>query len=284
MVANPIWIAGYGGTPSGGASPVWIVGYGGAIAGAAESWIAGYGGTPAAGASPVWVMGYGGTPTGGASPIWIGGYITGSGSGGGGATSVWSAADATANGMTLTNGGRTVTGSAAGVFQTVRSTIGKTSGKLYAEFSSDASVANNSSVFGAASAGFDVSSYLGTSNYSGGIQLGTANYVSSGFTSNFITHFGGASPNTVYGVAVDFSAGKIWMSVSNAWIDSLGEHKDNDPASGVLPVLSFVPATVGALFIGVSLNGVAAGKWTLQSTAASLTYAPPTGFKAWDAP
>ena len=76
MVANPIWIAGYGGTPTGGAAPVWIVGYGGAIAGAAESWIAGYGGTPTSGASSVWVMGYGGTPTGGASPIWIGGYLT----------------------------------------------------------------------------------------------------------------------------------------------------------------------------------------------------------------
>jgi hypothetical protein len=79
---NPIWIAGYGGTPTGGASPVWIAGYGGAVAGAAEAWIAGYGGTPAAGASPVWVKGYGGTPTGGASPIWIGGVIESGGGGG----------------------------------------------------------------------------------------------------------------------------------------------------------------------------------------------------------
>ena len=81
MSTNPIWIAGYGGTPIGGASPVWIAAYGAAVAGASEAWIAGYGGTPAGGASSVWVKGYGGTPTGGASPIWIGGYITGSGGG-----------------------------------------------------------------------------------------------------------------------------------------------------------------------------------------------------------
>ena len=55
------------------------------------------------------------------------------GGGGGAPTSVWSASDAAANGMTLSNGGLTVTVSGTSSAQTVRGTIGQTSGKLYVE-------------------------------------------------------------------------------------------------------------------------------------------------------
>ena len=68
--------------------------------------------------------------------------VTGAGTGGG-STSVWSAADASANGMTLSNGGLTVTPSGAAaekpmepraVWQSIRTSISKTTGKLYVEF------------------------------------------------------------------------------------------------------------------------------------------------------
>ena len=71
----------------------------------------------------------------------------------GGTKSVWSAADAAAGGMTLTNGGLTVTPGAGGQWNAVRSTTSKSSGKVYVEFSN--SVAATTWLFsvGLASAG-----------------------------------------------------------------------------------------------------------------------------------
>ena len=446
MVANPIWIAGDGGTPTGGASPVWIVGIGSAIAGATESWIAGYGGTPTAGASPVWVAGYGGTPTGGASPIWIGGYLTsgigvlpgspvntvapvasgtltigstlscttgtwsnsptsyqyawngagsprnastyvvvagdagrsinctvtainaigpglpvasnalsilgvpvntaapvasgsltvgstlsvtngtwtnsptftyqwqrgganiagataatyvtvsadggtavgclvtatnssGSGSAASntlaiaaGATgSVWSAADAAAGGMTLTNGGLTVTGQPTAAWAFVRNTISRTSGKYYVEFLCTATAENIG--FGVASSGSLSNTQLGTSNYSAGAYPGYAlNVVTAGFTSNYSSSTDPAIGD-VYALAVDF-AGSVWLAKNNVWINS------SNPATGSSPVFSFVPATVGALF--AALSTYPGETWTLRSQPAQQKYLPPPGFQAWD--
>ena len=103
MAAMRIWIAGYGGPPAAaiGAIPVWIATGDGSIAGATEALIDAYGG-PFGEATAVWIAGYGGPPPAsiGAVPIFIGGYA-----GAGGSvtppveSSVWSAADATANGM-----------------------------------------------------------------------------------------------------------------------------------------------------------------------------------------
>ena len=469
MVANPIWIAGYGGTPTGGASPVWIVGYGGAIAGAAESWIAGYGGTPAAGASPVWVAGYGGTPTGGASPIWIGGYLTsgigvlpgspvntvapvasgaltvgstlscttgtwtnsptsyayqwlrnGGGISGatsstyvtvtadggtsvscrvtatnaigpglpatsnalailgvpantvapvasgtltvgstlsvtngtwtnspasyayqwqrggtnisaatastyvtvtadggtsvgclvtatnssgsasqasntlaiaaGGSTSVWSAADAAANGMTLTNGGLTVT-AGPGSYQSVRGTNGQTTGKVYVEFAMTGGLINASigdPAFGLASASFTPTNYLGASDYSMGCFSGAGGTIitqyqnfgspSSAFVSNYTVGGIFSHVDDVWAMAVDLSSGKIWLAQNNVWIGG------GNPSTGASPMATFIAPLLGqSYFPAMTLRNGASntGVWTLQPTAASQTYAPPAGFSAW---
>ena len=45
--------------------------------------------------------------------------------------------------------------------------------------------------------------------------------------------------------------------------------------------MTFVSATVGELFAGMTFQNNP-GVWTLQPTAASQKYAPPTGFEAWD--
>ena len=189
---------------------------------------------------------------------------------GGVATSVWSAADASANGMTLSNGGLTVTNTVAN--KSIRGTVSRTAGKLYVEFLANTS--GTSEVFGLASAGFDSSGILGSSNYSGGVDW-QVNHVSSGFSSLFATsvfaHTGG-----VWSIAVDFAAGSIWMAYNGFWLNSL-----NDPSNGAPPILSFVPATVGALFPTITPE-LAGDVWTLQPTAASQTYAPPAGFTPWD--
>ena len=197
-------------------------------------------------------------------------------------TSAWSAADAAANGMTLSNGGLTVT-VGEGAWASVRGTISKASGKLYVEFLANTAMgAVGFEGYGFASSGFAPTSYLGSSNYSAGINA-TANNVSAGFTSNYTIN---SPPHSgdVWALAVDFAAGSIWIAKNNAWLTAGGVASAKDPAGGTMPVISFAPATVGALFPALNFYQQNAGEdvWTLQPTAASQKYAPPSGFSAWD--
>ena len=259
-----------------GASPVWVAPNDGSVPAAAQVWIAGYGGS-VVGASPVWIAGYGGPPPVGigATPVCVTGF-GGSGSGGSPVvTSVWSASDASVNGMTLTNGGLTVTSPAGvGANLSIRGTIGHTSGKLYVEFSTSEAVSGNVE-FGFASAGFIPAGRLGDSNYSGGNTANGNLIVSTGFAGSWAMSFTSAV-NDVFSLAIDFTAGLIWIGQNGVWHGS-------DPTTGINHAISFTPAIVGALFPGLSVAPYAGtvGVWTLQATAASLKYAPPSGFTAW---
>ena len=104
---------------------------------------------------------------------------------------VWSASDAAANALTLSNAGLTVAQTSAAGWQSIRGTTSKTSGKWYVEFATSTGVNTASSgnmEAGLASAGFNVlnsgGGYLGSNNYSFGDQIPVANgsYASAGFT------------------------------------------------------------------------------------------------------
>ena len=278
MSANPIWIAGYFG-PVAGASPVWIAPGDGTFPSAVQSEIVSYY-APVAGATAVWIAGFFAPPPAaiGATPITISGW---GGSGGGVApppTSVWSAADATANAMTLSNGGLTVTPSGAAAWQSVRGSISRTSGKLYFEFSTSVAVTATSpaNIFGLASSGISITVPLGQSNYSVGMAVqGAGTLASSGFDALYSLPVIHSNANDVWAVAIDFAAGNIWIAQNNVWANG------GNPATGSLPIADFTPATVGALFPAICFNGPNVGVWTLQASAASQKYAPPSGFSAW---
>ena len=217
--------------------------------------------------------------------------------------SVWSATDATAGGATLTNGGLTVTGSPTGSWKSVRTTVSKSSGKLYVEFKTSIAITGSNVTFGFASSSFvSQPGFLVPSIYSTGMAInGGGTLVSSGFTS-LASMPGPIFPaaNEVWALAIDFTAGNIWIARTNGWYNS------GNPAAGTGAMVSFVPATVGALFPALSLDesgtrlfdalnpqpkgpqprtgGAGAGIWTLQSKGSAQTYAPPSGFSAWDAP
>ena len=191
-----------------------------------------------------------------------------------GATSVWSASDAAANAMTLSNGGLTVTTASVAANKSIRNSISKTSGKLYVEFLINTPAGDADELLGLASAGFNAGSYLGSSLYSVGFQPGNGvNYVSTGFTTNYGSGPGPFAVNDVWAIAVDFGAGSVWIAKNNVWFNS------SNPATGSLPIVSFVAATVGALFATIGSYGQ--GTFTLQPTAASQKYAPPAGFSPW---
>jgi hypothetical protein len=196
-------------------------------------------------------------------------------------TSVWSASDAIANGMTLSNGGLTVVYSGAANWVSIRTSISKTSGKLYVEFSLS-TVSASTLMFGLASSGFDITQYLGATNYSCGFFIGNGIvYQSAGFTQNYAPIIAvNMLSGDVFALAVDFAAGSIWIAKNNVWASGTTPI-ELDPTTGALPAVSFVPATVGALFAGLSFHASGQGTWTLQPTAASQKYAPPSGFSAW---
>jgi hypothetical protein len=209
-----------------------------------------------------------------ASPLWFKLNLQS-----GAPTSQWSASDATAGSMMLSNGGLTVTPTGSS-WEAIRGSISKTSGKLYIEFANSLAVTDWQWSLGLADAGIvlSVANGLGNSPHSCGIAAQTWTDVSAGFTSNYVSTLNYLpAAGDVLALAVDFAAGSIWFAYNNVWSNS------SNPATGALPIVSFTPATVGALFPALSfLHGVNDGVWTLQPTAAAQKYAPPAGFIAWD--
>ena len=200
--------------------------------------------------------------------------------------SVWSAADAAANGMTLSNGGLTATVPAGSVgWHILRSSLSKTSGKLYLEVTTSTGTVDTAHS-GLASSGVNIGSYLGDSNYSFGSSILYGDlFVSTGFVTgvNSQAFKNPITSTDVLGIAVDFTTNKVWVSINNIW------NGIANPSTGNSPAASFTPATVGPLFFAMSFNTATMGArdapttWTLQPTAASQRYAAPSGFSAWDA-
>ena len=191
------------------------------------------------------------------------------------ATSVWSAADAAANAMTRTNGGLTFVATNA-VWQSIRNSISQTAGKLYVEFKVTTAPSDGNSGFGIASSGFFATSYLGSTDYSFGAFNVGANHFLTGFTS--IYNQGTIAPalNDVWAIAVDLSGGKLWLAQNNVWFGS------GNPGTGANPMATIASPALGqAFFAAMSVADTAAGAWTLQPTAASQAYAPPSGFTPW---
>jgi hypothetical protein len=211
----------------------------------------------------------------------------GGGSGGGGGTpappsSTWSNGDAAANLFALSSDGLTVTGSGSTTWGSVRGNVSHTTGKYYVEFRAGSTLANGNSanqmMTGLASSSFIPTNYLGSSTYSygnivnyGGLYAGSAGFAGA----NSLTQTG-IAPGDILKLAVDFSAGKVWLGFNTLW-------SDGDPAvPGSATTATFTPATVGALFPAVALLGAPGPIFTIQPSLASQKYAPPSGFVAWD--
>ena len=201
--------------------------------------------------------------------------VTGTGTGGGGSTSVWSAADAAANGMTLSNGGATVSSTIPG-WNTVRGTIGKTTGKLYFETVTGTAVTTphyagiGIATGDTASSGLPAN-YLGSFAFSGGAYLFGSQFASGAITWAYGFAAADAAVNDVLGFAVDLDAGKGWISYNGAWVGG------GNPATGANPACTFtlLAKTTTPIFPGMSLQSGPTGTWTLHGAAAALKYAYP---------
>ena len=192
--------------------------------------------------------------------------------------SVWSAADAAANGMTVSNGGLTVTPSGFAGNQAIRGSTSHNTGKYYVEFLNTVAAITDYMMVGLADATFNATNeYLGSNGVSVGVQFAGASYTTSGFTSLIPSAAITPNANDVFAIAIDFTAGKVWLSWNNGWLSS------GNPVTGANPFITIAAPALGiALFPGMTFYGSNEGVWTLQPTAASQKYAPPAGFSAWD--
>jgi hypothetical protein len=190
--------------------------------------------------------------------------------------SVWSASDAAANDMVLSNDGLTVAPSGVVGNQAIRGTVSHNTGKWYVEFLNSAAVTSSAMMFGLADSSFNaVNNYLGSNGISCGSACAGPFYGTPGF-SGFTRGATTPAIDDVWAIAIDFGAGLAWLAQNNAWITG------SNPSSGTNPLITIASPALGvALFPGMTFYGPGNGVWTLQPIAASQKYAPPTGFSPW---
>lgn len=189
--------------------------------------------------------------------------------------SLWRTDDVAANGWTLWNQGAMVGNGSNTAAQNVRGTISRSAGKLYVEFFANASAANE--YHGLANEASVSTGPLGRTGKSVsiryGVNLGTPDFTLNYTVLDALVYGGGH----IIGMAVDFDTGGLWIANESNWCGG------SDPATGLLPIASFNPATIGALFPAVELQQ-ANEQWTLRTLASNQKYAAPAGFEAWDPP
>lgn len=175
------------------------------------------------------------------------------------------------NGATLSNGNLTATVAAVSAPAYARGTFALSTGKAYFEIT--IALTDIGQVWaGLATATAAVDS--GWSNQSGVWALrGSGAIWEDDQSSTFTSSYGDAA---VVGVAVDFSAGKVWFSVD-------GVFDSGDPAAGTGPHATFTSgSSLFPLWGGFFDEGSPTISGTAAFTAAGLTHAAPSGFSAWD--
>ena len=176
--------------------------------------------------------------------------------------------------IVLSNGNLTATGSAGGVNNSVRGTTSQNTGKWYFEILIGGSTFNEQ-------IGVATSALVGSSGLGGGSDNGSARptdgstAVASSFSLVNATGVTWAAGDTMT-FAVDFDAGKIWISKNSTWCAS------GNPTSGTNPWATFTPNI--RLFPAFSTASSTTDAATLHTSVSTIVYSPPTGFTLWDPP
>ena len=174
------------------------------------------------------------------------------------------------------NGNLQIKNSSAGSFERIRSSIGMTTGKWYAEFiiNSEGNPSRIQAGLMSGSAGI-TTSYLGN-----GDALSWSIYESAGSlykvtnsTATLYVSGGTLDPGDTHMLAYDANAGKFWYGKNGSWFAS------GDPAAGTNEMFSGVSVLGQAIFFASSAyNTSDSGTWNFGQR--PFTYTPPAGFVA----
>lgn len=182
-------------------------------------------------------------------------------------TVTWNPSDKSSD-VTLSNGNRDANHSVAAVFDSVRATDGRSSGKWYWEVSTLGTSADT--VIGIATLAMSLDSYVGGDTVSYGYYQANGQKLYNAAGTAYGSAFTG--PHTV-GVALDLSALKIWFRRDGVW------QGGGDPTAGTNPAFTIA---AGTYFPAVSLyqSGLIC---TARFRSANFVYSAPTGFSAYGA-
>jgi hypothetical protein len=173
--------------------------------------------------------------------------------------------------ITLSGGNLTATNSAGG-WNSVRATIGKSTGKWYWELQ-----INNSDVthfiLGIGNSSFSVNNYIAQSARSGGVQVNFGNWASyaNGVTSDYSGNPTTLSTGNWTGWAFDATAGQLWANFNGTW-------QNHDPTGA--DVLSGM-STNGPWYPSASiLSGGSPTTVVANFGASAFQFSVPSGFNA----
>lgn len=170
---------------------------------------------------------------------------------------------------TLAEGDRAFTNSSA-AHATVRATNGVSSSqKRYFEWEFFGPTAVEASIgIGVANSSASLTTYLGNSSASAMHWFSGGNPYANGFTTaNSVTGTLRTSyDKQIWGLAIDGTAGKVWLSIDGAWITG-------DPAAGTSPWLTYTPGST--IYPAVTMGS--ANNCDIRFPALT-THAAPSGF------
>jgi hypothetical protein len=180
---------------------------------------------------------------------------------GGSAALSWDPA-AMGSGITLSNSNLTASVTSSSATQ-LRSTVGYSSGKHYAELTLVAISSN--SVLGIEDNTFSLDGYPG----SDGHGLGWYPNAYAGYNSNWLLLNAYSSGYTI-GVAYDAGLKRVWFSLNGTWM--------GDPVAGTGYIDMSSPGLTGPGYI--MFGGVNGDSATINFGTTAFSYAPPTGFSS----
>ena len=174
---------------------------------------------------------------------------------------------------TFSNANLTIAPNAA-TYQNASSTINVTSGKWYAEFTTNGTP-NSANMVGISSLSelntlVTTASYVGSSSTGYSFQFGVPNKINNGVTTSY-----GSIPSSggVIMMAFDLDNGKIWWGLNGTWFSS------GDPAAGTNAAFTGITGSNGYSVVTTAYSG---GLTSLSHNFGQrpFAYTPPTGYKA----
>jgi len=182
--------------------------------------------------------------------------------------------------ITLSNSDRTATRTSAGTYDYARAlgTQGRSSGKYYFEIQ----VTQRPDEFtqfagGLSKSGGDYCDWLGAEDDQLFLDMQGNTYDFTGYV-DYDEDWDWIDLNDRLQVAVDLTAGKVWFGKNGSWFAS------GNPGGGTNAMLTFTsgPTLYPNGILG--WNGSSGTRLVLSAASGDLTYTPPSGFSAWEAP
>jgi len=170
--------------------------------------------------------------------------------------------------LTLSGGDLIATASGSG-YDSVRATIGLSSGKHYWEFKYT-TVAGADAMCGVANNSMTLTNYVGIDANGWGNYMPTGNKLHAGASNAYGT---AQAVNDVIMIALDMDNFKVWWGKNGTWFNS------GDPAAGTNPAYVAADGITGTLYPCLSLTNPNVTVGSANFGASAMAYTAPSGFR-----